>query len=174
MSKIAYDLSLIRGIAFDVDGVLSPAVVPLGENGIPRRMANLRDGYAMVCAIKAGLELALISGADTPEVRARFRNIGITEQYLGTGDKLQWLNEWMEKHNLSPEEVAYCGDDIPDIAPMKAVGLPVAPRDAAPENKAVARFISTAEGGYGVARELLEEILKVKGQWPGTAASFGL
>lgn len=173
MSRIDYPLSKIRGIAFDVDGVLSPAVVPMDDNGIPRRMANLRDGYAIVTAVKAGVRIALISGADTPAVRARFRNMGVTDQYLGTGNKLEWLNDWMEKYNLSPEEVAYCGDDIPDLEPMKKVGLAVAPRDAAPQIKAIAGYITGADGGYGVARELLEEILTVRGIWPQQSRAFG-
>lgn len=173
MSRINYDLSLIRGVAFDVDGVLSPAVVPMGDDGIPRRMANLRDGYAIVQAVKAGLHIALISGADTPSVRARFANMGVHDQYLGNGDKLQWLNEWMKKYGLSYSEIAYCGDDIPDIEPMKRVGLPVAPRDAAAEVKEVARYITKADGGFGVGRELLEEILRLKGVWPVNSNSFG-
>ncbi len=173
MSRIDYPLAKIRAVAFDVDGVLSPATVPMGDDGIPRRMANLRDGYAIVQAVKAGLHIALISGADTPGVRVRFKNMGVTDQYLGNGDKLVWLHDWMTKYKLAAEEVAYCGDDIPDLAPMMEVGLPVAPRDAAPEVKAIARYIATADGGYGVARELLEELLKVRGLWSATNTAFG-
>ena len=73
MSRINYDLGRIRAVAFDVDGVLSPAVVPLGPDGVPQRMANLRDGYAMVQAVKQGLQLAIISGADAPGVREACR-----------------------------------------------------------------------------------------------------
>ena len=95
MSKINYPLSLIRGIAFDVDGVLSPATVPMDEHGVPMRMANLKDGYALVHAVKAGVHICLISGADTPAVRERFKGIGITDQYLGNLDKLESLRKWM-------------------------------------------------------------------------------
>lgn len=173
MSRINYDLDLIKGVAFDVDGVLSPAVVPLGDDGVPRRMANLRDGYSIVRAVKAGLHIALISGADTPSVRARFANMGVTDQYLGNGDKLEWLHDWMSKYNLSYEQIAYCGDDIPDLEPMKKVGLPVAPCDAAPEIKDIARYITKAQGGYGVGRELLEEILRIRGEWPAYSNAYG-
>lgn len=173
MSKINYPLHLIKGIAFDVDGVLSPATVPMDENGIPCRMANLRDGYSIVKAVQSGLHIALISGADTPAVRGRFRNMGVNDMYLGNGDKLVWLNEWLSKYNLAPEEVAYCGDDIPDIEPMKVVGLSVAPRDAAHEVKEIAKYITTANGGYGVARELLEEIMRIKGSWPTKDTAHG-
>ena len=76
MSKIDYDLTKIKGIAFDVDGVLSPSIIPVDDDGNPRRMANIKDGYAMVQAIRSGLKLAIISGADTAPVRRRFELIG--------------------------------------------------------------------------------------------------
>ncbi len=174
MSKINYDLSKIRAIAFDVDGVLSPSVVPIDSDGNPRRMANIKDGYAMVQAIRHGLKLAIISGADTEPVRRRFELIGFTDIYLGQIDKLPVLRQWMQANGLAPEEVAYCGDDIPDILPMKHIGLSVAPRDADEAVKACARFISTVDGGHGVARELLQEIMMAQGIWPGTDNSaFG-
>lgn len=173
MSRINYPLKVIRGVAFDVDGVLSPTLVPMNENGIPQRMANLKDGYAINLAVKAGLHIVIISGADTPGVRARMENLGITDLYMGRLDKLDCLREWMSNHGLTLEEVAYCGDDIPDLMPMKACGLSVAPRDAAPEIKSIAKHITSCDGGKGVARELLEEILKVRGQWPGTSMAFG-
>ena len=166
MSKIDYDLKKIKGIAFDVDGVLSPATVPIDSDGNPRRMANIKDGYAMVQALRHGLKLAIISGADTEPVRKRFELIGFNDIYLGHIEKLPVLCSWMEEKGPSPEQVAYCGDDIPDILPMVHVGLPVAPRDADPDVKAVARFISTVNGGCGVARELIEEVMKTQGTWP--------
>lgn len=176
MSRINYDLTKIRGIAFDIDGVLSPATVPLGDDGIPRRMANLRDGYAMVCAVRAGIKMAIISGADAPGLRERFKIIGIEDIYLGAGKKLPLLKEWMLRAGLAPEETAYVGDDIPDLECLHAVGLPVSPRDGAAECRRDAVFISAANGGYGVARELLEDILRARGMWPGgdNAAATGI
>lgn len=170
MSSISYDLRRIEGVVFDIDGVLSPATVPLGDDGIPRRMANLRDGYALVRAVRTGaLHLCIISGADAPGLRERFEKMGITDVVLGASNKLEHLDEWMAKYSLSPEEVAYVGDDIPDIDCLKAVGLPVVPSDGAAECRDVAMFITKAPGGYGVARELVEQILKVKGVWPAGA-----
>ncbi len=176
MSKIDYDLRLIRGIAFDVDGVLSPATVPMDSAGIPCRMANLRDGYSMVQAVKQGYHLAIISGADTGEVRGRFEGIGISadDMYLGSLDKITALGQWMERHSLRPEEVAYVGDDVPDIEPMRRVGLAVCPADAVSDVLAVASYISPAAGGYGVARDLIEEIMKAQGTWVVTSQAYGL
>lgn len=173
MSKINYDLTKIKAVVFDVDGVLSPSTVPMSVDGIPERMANLKDGYAMVQAVKGGLHLAIISGTDDPRVEARFRLIGMTDIFLKCKAKLPILRKWMEDNGLQPEEVAYAGDDIPDLPPMAAVGLSVAPRDAAIEVKEAATFVSSADGGYGVGRELLEEILKAKGLWLKDTHAFG-
>lgn len=173
MSKIAYDLTKIRGIVFDVDGVLSPSTIPMGDNGVPQRMANLKDGYALQLAVKKGLKIAIITGADTEAIRVRFNALGITDIYTKAAEKLPVLELWMDKEGLKPDEVAYVGDDIPDIRPMEAVGLSVAPDDAAPDVKYIARFISTRDGGQGVARELLEEIMRAQGLWMTSAEAFG-
>ncbi|MCM1035801.1 MAG: 3-deoxy-D-manno-octulosonate 8-phosphate phosphatase [Bacteroides sp.] len=173
MSSIDYDLTLIRGIAFDVDGVLSPATVALGDDGIPRRMANLRDGYAMVQAARAGLHMAVISGGDSEALRRRFDIIGIPDVHLGAGDKLPLLLGWMERRGLRPEQVAYMGDDVPDVAPMRHVGLPIAPADACADAVMAARHVTRAAGGYGAAREVIEQILRARGLWAEAPANSG-
>lgn len=173
MSKIDYNLNLIKGIAFDIDGVLSPSTVPMTSNGDPLRMVNVKDGYAMQLAVKCGIKIAIISGGRGESLEQRYRGLGIKDVYLGCDKKLPVLKEWMEREGLRPEEVAFVGDDIPDIPPMHAVGLPVAPRDGAREVKDIARFITAANGGYGVARELLEELLILNGHWLDDAKAFG-
>lgn len=173
MSKIAYDLRKIRGVVFDVDGVLSPAIVPLGADGNPQRMANIKDGYALQLAVRQGLELAIISGAAGDGLLARFNNLGINEVYLKAGVKRELFEEWMQRHGLTPEEVAYVGDDIPDMECMAMAGLGVAPADACREALSVAGYISPEKGGYGVARDLLEEILRAQDKWPHTDKAFG-
>lgn len=173
MSKIDYDLTKIKAVAFDVDGVLSPSCIPLGHDGTPQRMVNIKDGYALQLAVKRGLKIAIITGADTEAIRVRYEALGIKDIYLKAGKKIDVLNEWMDRYALSAGEVAFAGDDIPDYQPMKAVGLSVAPRDASPDIKEIARYISPVDGGMGVARDLLEEILKTQGLWMNDAKAFG-
>jgi len=173
MSRIDYDLNAIQGIAFDVDGVLSPSTVPMGADGVPQRMVNIKDGYALQLAVKMGLNIAIITGADTQSIASRYRALGITDIYLKASDKLPILEQWMERRHLSPHQVAYVGDDIPDVLPMQAVGLPVAPADADEDVKMISCFVTKATGGYGVARELLEEILKARGVWMTHDDAFG-
>ena len=83
------------------------------------------------------------------------------------------LKEWMKMHDLQPCQVAYLGDDIPDIEAMQCVGLPVAPADAAPEVKDVARYISPCMGGYGCGRDVIEQVLKAQGLWMSDHHAFG-
>lgn len=173
MSKIDYDLKLIRGIAFDVDGVLSPSCIPLGSDGMPQRMVNIKDGYALQLAVKCGYHIAIITGGNSPAVYERFSALGIKDIYMKAGVKINVLHEWMANRGLKAEEVAYAGDDVPDYEVMKHVGLPVAPRDAAHEIKDIAKYVSPCDGGYGVGRDLLEEIMRAQGNWMKDAKAFG-
>ncbi|MCM1449566.1 MAG: HAD-IIIA family hydrolase [Clostridiales bacterium] len=171
MSKINYDLSLIKALVFDVDGVLSPSTIPMGDDGIPQRMVNVKDGYAMQLALKHGLRISIISGADSKAVERRFKLLGIHDVIINASHKLPILLQWIDKNGLKPQEIIYVGDDIPDYECMKAVGLAVAPADAAIEIREIAQYITPMAGGYGVARDLIEEILKSRGEWmkPDTA-----
>lgn len=103
MSKTAFDLSKIRGIAFDVDGVLSPSAVPLGDDGIPRRLANTKDGFALREATRKGMKIAIISGAVAPGLRERFAMLGIDDVYLGAGKRLTYSNPGWPNVDLSPK-----------------------------------------------------------------------
>lgn len=168
-----YDLSKIRGIAFDVDGVLSPSTIPMDSNGDPMRMVNIKDGYALQLAAKLGLRLAIVTGAKTPSIIYRYQNLGLTDIYIGVAEKLPRLEQWMSERGLSPDEVMYVGDDIPDLPCLKAVGLGVAPMDAAREVREAARYISPLSGGYGVARDVIEQTLKAQGRWLLKEHAFG-
>lgn len=173
MSKINYDLRRIRAFVFDVDGVLSPVVVPMLDDGRPARMANVRDGFALKEAVRRGYKVAVITGADTEAVRRRMNLVGITDVFLGVGDKLAVLKEWIKSQGLHPDEVAYAGDDVPDADCMHYAGLGVAPRDADAAIRSIANFVSTRDGGYGVARELIQETMLAQGTWPASAKAFG-
>lgn len=173
MSAINYDLCKIRGIVLDVDGVLSPSTIPVGEDGQPVRMVNIKDGYALQLAVKHGYKIAIITGGKTESVKLRYESLGITKIYLGAAHKLEILEEWMKEEGLEKEEVAYMGDDIPDLKCMRNCGLPCAPYDACPEARQTAIYISRFSGGYGCVRDLLEQIMKCKGDWLNEASAFG-
>ena len=139
MSTINYDLSRIKALAFDVDGVLSSTTVPLHPSGEPMRTVNIKDGYAIQLAVKKGLHIAIITGGRTEAVRIRFAALGVKDLYMG--------------------------DDVPDIEVMRECGLPCCPKDAVPEVKSVAKYISYADGGRGCGRDVVEQVLKAHGKW---------
>mgnify|MGYP002601450773 FL=1 len=173
MSKVSYDLSKIKAIVFDVDGVLATSTIPLGDNGVPRRTVNTKDGFAMQLAVKRGLKLAIITGAVSPGITERFEGLGVTEVFTGVGMKLPVFKEWIERNGLSPEEVIYVGDDIPDYECMLYAGLAVAPVDAAVDILEIAGYVSPVTGGHGVARDILEEVMRAKGIWALSDKAFG-
>ena len=170
---IDYDLMKIKALAFDVDGVLSAETILLHPNGEPMRSVNIKDGYALQLAVKAGLHVAIITGGRTEAVRKRYENLGVPDVWLGCAVKLRHYEELLRKYGLRDEEVLYMGDDIPDYEVMRRCGCPCAPADAAPEIKAVALYISHLKGGYGCGRDVIEQVLKVQGHWMKDETAFG-
>ena len=173
MNNKDVDFTRIKGVAFDVDGVLSPSVIPLHPSGEPLRMVSVKDGYAIQQAVKKGLHLAIISGGTTRAVRVRFEGLGVTDVFMGASMKLPIFERWMASRRLRPDEVAFVGDDIPDLPAMQAAGLAIAPADACAEVLAAAHYITPCTGGHGVARHVLEQVLKAHGHWLDDHHAFG-
>ena len=172
MSNIPYDLTRIKAIIFDVDGVLSKNVIPVSETGEPLRTANIKDGYALQLAVKKGYNIAIITGACTDAIRLRFELLGLQYIYIKSTVKMVDYEDFVRKTNLRDEEIIYVGDDIPDYEVMQRSGLAVAPADAAPEIKAIAGYVSPINGGEGIAREIIEQVMKAQGIWM-SAGAFG-
>ena len=172
MSAINYDLTKIKAFVFDVDGVLSTEVIPLAPDGDPMRTVNIKDGYALNIAVKSGYGIAIITGGNTNAVKLRFERLGVKHIYMKSFIKTIDFDDYLQKTGYKPEEIIYVGDDIPDLQVMERVGLPIAPIDAAPEIKEVAKYISPRRGGEGVARDVIEQVMKAQGTWMGEHA-FG-
>ncbi|MDE7181139.1 MAG: HAD hydrolase-like protein [Muribaculaceae bacterium] len=173
MSGISYDLKKIKAFAFDVDGVLSPSTIPMNDKGEPMRMVNIKDGYALQLAVKCGYKIAIITGGRTESVRHRYEALGVRDIYLGASNKIDIFRKWMSDQGLSAEEVAYMGDDIPDLVCMREAGLACAPYDACHEALATATFVSKFTGGYGCGRDLIEQVMRAHGNWMKDAEAFG-
>lgn len=165
-------LRRVRGIAFDVDGVLSPSTITMHPSGEPMRGVNIKDGYALQLAVKLGLKIAIISGATVEAVRMRYASLGIKDIWLGASHKLPVLEQWMREQGLEADEVMMVGDDIPDVPAMRRAGVAVAPSDAAPEARDAAQIVSVT-GGHGVARDVIERVLKARGLWLDDTHAFG-
>lgn len=173
MSSINYDLTKIKAIAFDIDGVLSAETIVLDVSGEPMRTVNIKDGYAIQLAVKKGLHIAIITGGNTKAVGVRYRGLGVEDVIMSSAVKIHDYRALREKYGLKDEEMIFVGDDIPDIEVMKECGLPCCPKDAAPEVKDISRYISYQNGGFGVGRDIIEQVLKAQGKWMDNAEAFG-
>ncbi len=158
-------LNNISTFVFDVDGVLTDGSIQISTKGELLRTMNIKDGYAMKQAQKSGYTICIISGGKNEGVRKRLRDLGITDIYLGVDDKVEQMDEFFDIYSIKPEEVLYMGDDIPDYYPMKLIGLPCCPQDAAPEIKDISLYVSHKKGGEGCVRDVIEQVMKVQGKW---------
>lgn len=172
MSKLDFDLTKIKAFVFDIDGVLSRQTISLASDGEPLRTANIHDGYAINLAVRSGYGVAIITGGNTESVRVRYKALGVKHIYMNSTIKMKDFMHLLENTDFKAEEMVFVGDDIPDFQVMQQVGLPVAPADAAPEIKDIAKYISPKRGGEGVARDIIEQVLKVQGNWMNEEA-FG-
>ncbi len=173
MSKLFCSLNNFRAVLFDVDGVLSRQTVPMDIAGNPCRTVNVRDGYAIKKSIDLGITLGIITGGYALSIRDRYAGLGMKHIYMGASNKLEYLARFEKATGILRHEIIYVGDDLPDIPVLEACGLAVAPKDACAEVKAIADYISPVMGGEGVARDILEELLKAKGLWMKGAEAFG-
>ena len=169
---INYDLTKIKALCFDVDGVLSAETIPMGEDGNPVRTANIKDGYAMQLAVKMGLRLAIMTGARVESIRHRYEALGIRDIYIGCGRKLPVYEEFRAKYGLYHTEILYMGDDIPDLEVMQHCGCPCCPADAATEVREVSRYVSHLRGGYGCGRDVIEQVMRAQGKWLSDQDAF--
>lgn len=155
----------VKGFVFDVDGVLTNGHVLVNENGEQWRTFHIRDGFALSYAIEQGYPVAAISGGQSEGVRTRLSYLGINEVYLGIQDKVSIMKTWVEKHQLTMQDILFMGDDLPDAGCLKVVGFPACPHDAAEEIKAICTLITSKKGGEGAVREMIEKTLRVQNKW---------
>lgn len=165
MSSINYDLTKIKAFIFDVDGVLSPSIIPMNNEGEPMRMLNVKDRYAITRALQKGFPVGIITGAKTFAVRAYYEQLGIKYLYMQSSDKYTDLTDFIARIRITLDEIVYSGDDMPDLEVMSKVGLSVSPSDAAYEIRAVAKYITHLKGGEGIARDVIEQVLKAQNKW---------
>ncbi|MCO5231055.1 MAG: HAD hydrolase family protein [Chitinophagales bacterium] len=163
-------LAHIELIVLDVDGVLTNNDILCTSEGEFLRTMHIRDSYALRRALEEQIKVIIISGGNSIGVTKRLQSIGKIPVFLEIRDKLPVLQQYCESQNIAQENILYMGDDILDIAPMKWSGVATCPKDAVPEVKAVAHYISEFEGGRGCVREIIEFILKGKNKWLNTSS----
>lgn len=144
-------------LALDIDGVMTDGGMIVNSDGTEAKKFNTKDGMAIKNALKRGVEVAFISsGKNLNLIQYRADMLGVKHVWVGSGEKLDVLNNWCKKLNISLDQVAYIGDDINDLMVLQNVGLSACPADAVPVVRNVCSQILTRRGGEGCVRELVE------------------
>jgi len=162
----------ITTVIFDVDGVLTDGGIYLGNDGEEMKRFNVLDGTGIKYLIRAGLKVGIISGRQSGAVNARAKELGIVDVYQGYSDKIKAYEDLKRLYDIADEQIAYMGDDLPDIPVIRRAGLVAAVANAHPKVKALAHYVTSAAGGEGAAREFAEWLLFALGRWDAIMARY--
>ena len=163
----------IRLILSDVDGVLTDGRIVFDNQGIESKNFHVRDGLGIRLWTEAGFRFGIITSRSSHIVKVRCDELGIDLVRQGLKEKLPVARKIMDELHLQPQQVAYIGDDLPDLAIMNEVGLAIAVADAADDVIAAAQLVTKRAGGQGAVREAIETILKSKKRWKEIVRKFG-
>lgn len=166
---------MARGVSLiilDVDGVMTDGGIMLDNSGNEIKRFHVRDGHGIKMAQRVGITIAIITGRRSDVVEVRARELGITEVYQRCLDKVETYEKLKSKLGISENQTAYVGDDIVDIPVMKRVGLSFAVADAEPYVKEVAHMVTERGGGRGAVREVIDFILKARGDWESVTSKY--
>ncbi len=172
MKNIEKAAQTIKLLVLDVDGVMTDGSIYLDAEQELFKSFNAKDGMGISCAVRCGLQVAIITGRCSPIIRKRARELGIGAVYENVKEKRSALAELLQKYNLSLNETAYIGDDLNDLPVLTQVGLACAPADAAEEVKQVCHFVAEKNGGCGAVRQITEFILNARGDWDKIVNSY--
>ena len=170
--SLTASLQKIKLLALDVDGVLTDGSIYISPAGEVFKGFNAKDGMGISCALRSGLQIAVITGRQSPIVERRCEELGITLLQQGVKDKRLALQKMAQELGLTREEIAYMGDDLNDIPAFKASGLNFVPADGSIEVLAVADIITKAKGGRGAVREAITMILAAQDNWEQIVNSY--
>jgi 3-deoxy-D-manno-octulosonate 8-phosphate phosphatase (KDO 8-P phosphatase) len=162
----------IKLVLFDVDGVLTDGKILLHADGSESKTFDIKDGTAIVWAIKQGLTVGFLSARSSAATAQRAAQLGVTLVHQGVRSKLDTYDQIVDGLMLDDEQAAYMGDDLLDLPVLSRVGLATAPTDAAGDVRDRVHWVSKASGGAGAARELIEMILRAQGRWEPILAGY--
>jgi 3-deoxy-D-manno-octulosonate 8-phosphate phosphatase (KDO 8-P phosphatase) len=154
------DASRIQLLCLDVDGVLTDGGIHIDDRGNETKRFHVRDGTGLRMWMRMGLHVALVTGRRGMALRHRADELGIRHVIQGSTDKLADFRSLLGQLELKASEAAMLGDDLPDLPILRLAGYPMAVADAAPEVRALARFVTVRPGGHGAVREAIEHLLQ--------------
>ena len=166
----------IRLVGLDVDGVLTDSGIYLGSVGdTPHEFKryDIQDGLGIHLLRKAGIRVVIVTGRVSESVRLRARELGVDDVAQDpNAQKLPAFMKMLDRHRIAPGDAAFVGDDFPDMAVLRVVGLPVAVGNAVPEVRAACTLKLTRNGGSGAVREFTELLLKARGEWKAVTDAY--
>ena len=154
----------IRLLALDVDGTMTDGTIWIGPSSETMKGFSVRDGFGLALLREAGVRLAIITGRESSIVAVRAAELKFDAVVQRCPDKAQALKDLARRFACTPEQVAYMGDDWPDLPALALAGLAAAPADAAVPVRAAAHWVSTSPAGHGAVRELAEYLIEAQGQ----------
>jgi 3-deoxy-D-manno-octulosonate 8-phosphate phosphatase (KDO 8-P phosphatase) len=170
--NLAQRCSAIRLLLMDVDGVLTDGGVILDNQGVESKCFNIRDGFGIRLWREAGGKAGIVTGRSSQVVKLRGGELDLDVVRQGVGDKLAEVKNIAATLKLRAEEIAYVGDDLPDLSSIRYAGLGVTVADAPEEVRAVADYVTSVGGGRGAVREMVELILKNTGRWESAIRKY--
>lgn len=162
----------IRLVIFDVDGVLTAGILSYDHQGIESKHFHVHDGQGMKFLKKSGVDIAIITTCQSEIIQRRMRDLGINHTYQGQIDKLPAYEDIKQKLNLVDTQIAYVGDDLPDLPMLKRVGLAVTVANAPKIIQDNVHWITKAKGGKGAAREVCDFIMQAQGTYQTMIDSY--
>lgn len=170
--KIREKLKKIKMLILDVDGVMTDGRIIMDGEGLETKNFNVRDGHGLVMIQRYGIQVAILTGRTSAVVDHRARDLKITEVYQGALNKKEIFSRILQKNNLTPDVIAYVGDDIVDIPVLKLVGFSVAVADATDLVKKTVDYVTVNRGGQGAVREICDMLLMAQERWPEVASRY--
>lgn len=160
------ELTGIKAFVFDVDGIFTDGGIYAIDGDLLRKY-EAKDCFATRMAYMHGFKTGIITGGISQTIVQRMERCGfeVEDIYLGSRRKTEQFEDFCTRHGLKPEEVIYCGDDLPDIGVLKAAGIGACPADAVAEVKAAADIVSEYCGGRFFVRNIVELVMKAQGKW---------
>lgn len=156
---------MIKYLILDIDGTLTDGGVYYDNTGNELKKFNTKDGTGIILTRIAGIQPIVLTGRECQATLRRMTELGVTAIHQNVKNKSEWLKAWMVENEIQKDEIAYLGDDVNDIPPMKLCGFVACPADAVEEVKSIAGYVSTIPGGHGVVRDVIRFLLDQEGLW---------
>lgn len=162
----------IKYLVIDVDGTMTDAGIYYDEHGNELKKFCTKDAAGFFAAKKAGIQVMVLTGRECAATTRRMTEMKVDYLVQNCKDKVHYLAEFIQKHQITREEIGYLGDDINDLSSMRLCSFVGCPADSCVEVKERADYISTVQGGHGAVRDIIEHMLRERGEWEQITAKL--